>query len=186
MHPTDAPMPDRATDDTRTHFAALLEQHRGLVLKVAASYAHGIDDRADLVQEIAAQAWHAYPRFDDSRRFSTWLYRVALNTAISFARSDGPQRRRTVPLDTTLAEQHVDPGDAETQLRRATLERVMAQLPAFDRALLLLYLDDTSARDIADILGLSQSNVTTRIDRLKQRLRRLLDAPPTGDTDGHR
>ena len=167
-------------DDVRT-FEALLEQHRGIVLKVAASYARNLHDRADLAQEIAAQLWRAWPGYDPEQRFSTWMYRIALNVAISGVRRATLRHRHAVPFDETLHEL-ADPAPqdphAEAQVR--ALHRFIHAQPPLDRALLLLYLDERSHRDIAEVLGMSQTNVATRISRLRQRIRATL----RGDTDG--
>src|SRR6188768_4033559 len=85
-------------------FEDLLERHRAIVFKVANTYCRHVDDRADLVQEIAAQLWRAWPDFDPARSFTTWMYRIALNVAISHVRSDGQRQHRDVPLDDELHE----------------------------------------------------------------------------------
>src|SRR3546814_16641831 len=77
------------TADDRQAFGDLLQQHRGIVFKVANAYARSAEDRDDLAQEIAVQLWRAWPGYDPARRFSPWLYRIALNVAISFLRSAG-------------------------------------------------------------------------------------------------
>ncbi len=153
-------------------FASLLEANRAIVFKVANSYCRDRDDCADLAQEIAAELWRAWPRYDPRRRFTTWMYRIALNVAISFVRSENPARRVAVPFDDVLhdvadgnAPDHES--DEHVRLLQAFIER---QSP-LDRALLLLYLDDCGQREIGEILGISESNVSTRIGRLKQRLR---------------
>lgn len=160
--------------DARLHvFDELLQQHRGIVYKVANSYARSAEDRADLAQEIAMQLWRAWPQYDDTRPFSTWMYRIALNTAISFLRDETRRRRHAVPLD---AETH-DPADEHAHDHHETgdafrvLYRFMDTLGPLDRALLVLYLEERSTREMAEILGLSESNVTTKIGRLKQRIR---------------
>jgi RNA polymerase sigma-70 factor (ECF subfamily) len=170
MEPADA-----ATRDAHREFADLLERHRGIVLKVAGSYADNPDDRADLAQDIAAQLWRAWPGYEPSRPVTTWMYRIALNVAISHLRGRSLRDRHHVPdedelhdvrgHDTTIGEDH----EAAQQLR--LLERVIAALPPLDRALMLLYLEERSHREIADVLGIGESNVSTRISRLKQRLR---------------
>lgn len=157
--------------DSRESFGALLERHRGIVFKVANTYAHGADDRADLAQEIAAQLWRAYPRYDPGRTFSTWMYRIALNVAISFVRADRRRGRDAVPLDDELHDLAGDGVDHEKQQQILALRRFIAQLPPLDRALMLLYLEDRSGREIAEVLGISESNVTTKLGRLKQRIR---------------
>lgn len=160
------------TANTRQAFGELLQQHRGIVFKVANTYARDAADRDDLAQEIAAQLWRAFPKYDPARSFSTWMYRIALNVAISFLRSDGHRRRHAVPLDDVvhdLADDSVTDHEADGQVRM--LHRFIATLEPLDRALLLLYLDERSTREMAEVLGISESNVTTKIGRLKQRIR---------------
>jgi RNA polymerase sigma factor (sigma-70 family) len=159
--------------DARRRFGDLLEQHRRIVFKVAGTYAHDADDCADLAQEIAAQLWRAYPGYDPQRRFSTWMYRIALNVAISYVRADSHRRRHSVPLDETLHDvADGDGSDHETDQQVRALYRFIAELDPLNRALLLLYLEERSGSEIADILGITESNVTTKIGRLKQRIRR--------------
>ncbi len=161
------------TNDARDTFGTLLQRNSGIVFKVANSYARDIDDRAELAQEIAAQLWHAYPNDDPMRRFSTWMYRIALNVAISHLRHLELRRRHdAVPLDDALHDV-VDgnAADPEQQQRLHLLQGFIARQPPLDRALLLLYLEERPQREIADILGITESNVSTKIGRLKQRIR---------------
>ena len=99
MQPSTYMIPDSATE-----FVALLSDHQRLVYRVAGSYARGRADMEDLAQEIAAQAWRAFPSYDPQRRFSTWLYRIALNVAITWLRAEAPRRKRSVPYDAELHE----------------------------------------------------------------------------------
>jgi RNA polymerase sigma-70 factor (ECF subfamily) len=166
---------DAVTRDAHREFADLLERHRGIVLKVAGSYAADPEDRADLAQDIAAQLWRAWPAYSPDRPVTTWMYRIALNVAISHLRGRSLRDRHHVPFDEDLhaaatAAAAVD-DDHDTGQRLRMLERVIAALPPLDRALMLLYLDERSQREIADVLGISESNVSTKISRLKQRLR---------------
>ena len=155
-----------------TGFAELLQRHRGIVLRIAGTYARGAADREDLAQEIAVQLWRAWPRYDPRRNFTTWMYRVALNVGISHLRGDGRRREHLVPLDDGLHDAP-DPGaaDPERDQQLSMLHGFIATLEPLNRALLLLYLEERSTRDIADVLGLSETNVTTRISRLRQRIR---------------
>ncbi len=150
-------------------FAALLEGHRGILVKVAGSYAFNPEDRADLQQEIAAQLWRAFPGYDPARPFSTWIYRIALNVAISQLRLRG-RDRDAVALE--AAPELVDTATPTPEHERnvQALYRFIAALAPLDRALMLLYLEDRGRREMADVLGLSETNVTTRISRLKQRI----------------
>ena len=161
------------TNEARDAFGTLLQRNSGIVFKVANSYAQDIDDRAELAQEIAAQLWHAYPNYDPTRSFSTWMYRIALNVAISHLRHLELRRRHdAVPLDDALHDV-VDgnAADPEQQQRLHLLQGFIARQPPLDRALLLLYLEERPQREIADILGITESNVSTKIGRLKQRIR---------------
>jgi len=158
--------------EQQQRFAELIDQHRGIVFKVAGTYARGPDDRDDLAQEIAAQLWYGFPRYDGSRRFSTWMYRIALNVAISHLRSATQRQRHWLALDLSL---HDVPDDHDAdhehnQQVRALHRFIQAQEP-LNRALLLLYLEDRSTREMADILGITETNVATKISRLKQRIR---------------
>ena len=158
--------------DLSQQFHELLERHRKIVFKVAASYCRHPDDRADLAQEIATQLWRAFPGYDGERSFSTWMYRIALNVAISFLRNSQNREQHALSLE----EEHYDAigatdVDNETDERVRLLNRCIEQLDPLNRALLLLYLDEKSYREIADILGISETNVATKIGRLKQRIR---------------
>ena len=151
-------------------FAALLEVNRRLIFKVANTYGRGHADVEDLAQEIAAQSWRAFPGYDPARSFSTWLYRIALNVAISWLRAEAPRRQRSVPFEVELHDAGVNAvhdADDGSRILRGFID---SQGP-LDRALLLLYLDDRPNNEIAEILGITATNVTTKINRLKERLR---------------
>ena len=160
-------------DDRQQGFAALLQRHAGIVFKVANTYARLPDDRADLAQEIAAQLWRAWPKYDPTRSVSTWMYRVALNVAISHVREQSlRQRHDAVPLDDDLHDMaDASATDHENENHLRLLQAFIARQPPLDRALLLLYLEERPQREIAEILGITESNVSTKIGRLKQRIR---------------
>jgi RNA polymerase sigma factor (sigma-70 family) len=169
-----------ANEERRRRCDALLHEHRRIVFKVAAVYARHAEDRRDLAQDIALQVWRSFGRYDATRPFTTWLYRVALNVGLSHARRerDKPAMVGAEALD---AMEHgmavVEPDE-----RLALLARTIAALEPLERALALLYLDELSYAEIATVLGLSETNVGTRIARLKQRLRRQMGAAaPDGE-----
>src|SRR5688572_25498533 len=151
-------------------FSALLESNRRLIFKVANTYGRGRADVEDLAQEIAAQSWRAYPTYDPARSFSTWLYRIALNVAISWLRSEAPRRRRSVPFEAEIHDAAVGPAFDADDGGRILRGFIDSQGP-LDRALLLLYLEERPNNEIAEILGITATNVTTKINRLKERLR---------------
>lgn len=161
-------MSDAALHD---RFARDIAAHKGILFKLAYSYGPRGDERADLIQDMLLQLWHAYPRFEPGRvAFSTWMYRVAMNVAISAHRHHS-RAAEHIPLedfglDIAEAERF---WDARSDNMR-TLDRLIAALDELSRALILLFLDGREADEIAAILGLSSSNVTTKLSRLKTRL----------------
>jgi RNA polymerase sigma factor (sigma-70 family) len=153
-------------------FTRLLEQHAGIIRKIAFGYGSTFADRQDLTQEITLQLWRAYPRYSPDRPFSTWMYRIALNVAISFLRRHTHPVRQTLSLEENEIELVDDTaGKAEPDDRLPVLQQVIASLAPLDRGLMLLYLDDHSYREIAAVLGITETNVATKLNRLKQRVR---------------
>jgi len=159
-------------DARKNDFGALLHEHRAIVFKVANTYCWRPEDRADLGQEIAVQLWRAWPRYDSSRTFTTWMYRIALNVAISYVRKEVQQREITVPLEEELHDRAgASAADPVIEERLHRLQQFMERQAPLDRALLLLYLEDRSQKEIGDILGITPTNVSTKISRLKQKIR---------------
>lgn len=183
-----------ADQQRQRRFETLLRDHQRIVFKIAAAYASGVHDRDDLAQEIAAQLWRSFGSYDERRaKFSTWMYRVALNVAISHVRAgtrSGAERFQ--PLDDAHLETiaNADPGPheaVERDERMAALREFIGGLDPLNRALVLLYLEDRSYAEIADVLGISETNVATKLDRIKQKLRGEMAAPKTeGDRNGTR
>lgn len=161
------------TIDPHSPFLAQLEQHKALLYKVANAYCPRREDRGDLIQEIVTELWCAWPRYDGRAAVSTWIYRIAVNVAISIHRGEGRRIRDALPieefgLDLAAADRVLD---AEGDDLRA-LHQLIARLDEVNRALILLYLEGYGQNDIADMLGLTATNVATRINRIKQRLQR--------------
>jgi RNA polymerase sigma-70 factor (ECF subfamily) len=154
---------------TQDRFQALQEEHRKIVHKVASSYCRDRADRDDLAQEIIAQLWRSFPRYDERYRFSTWMYRVALNVAISAYRSETVRTRHLVPAGDSVLEVAAPADQPDERLQR--LHELIQELNEVDRALVILYLDGHRHDAIAEVLGMSESNVGTRMGRIKQRLR---------------
>jgi RNA polymerase sigma-70 factor (ECF subfamily) len=169
-----------ATAELQQRFAGLLAQHQGIVLNVARAWTRDIDDRQDLIQEISVQAWRAFPAFTpDKAQFSTWLYRVALNVAISQQRGLRLRQRHHADVEPGTIEQLATTSDtAEEAAQLAQLHALIHSLPPMDRALLLLHLDDYSHQQIGEVLGISASNAATRLHRLRQQLRQRANPTP--------
>lgn len=170
----------RVVPDQGEAFTRLLEQHAGIIRKVAATYTGSRADRLDLMQEISLQLWKAWPRYSPERPFSTWMYRIALNVGISFLRSATRPHRQTVQLETAEIDVVDETTPQGTDERVAELQQVIASLEPLNRALLLLYLDDRSYREIGSILGITETNVATKISRLKERVRKEMTASCNG------
>lgn len=147
-------------------FADLLGAHRRVLHKVCALYAHGDQDREDLRQEIVLQLWRAWPGFRGESKVSTWMYRVALNVALMRRRTRGA--RPEAPIEEEPAAPSPD-GEDDEGVR--LLLHCIRELPEVDRAIVLLHLEKHGYEEIAALTGLSRSNVSVRIVRLKRRLR---------------
>jgi RNA polymerase sigma factor (sigma-70 family) len=160
------------SDKRQKEFETLLQANRAIVFKTTNTYCWRPEDRDDLAQEIAAQLWRAWPRYDASRTFTTWMYRIALNVAISFVRREVQHRKVFTPFEEDLHEAMPQPPtDPDAADRMVRLQRFIASEPPFERSLLLLYLEEKSQKEIAEILGITPTNVSTKISRLKQRIR---------------
>lgn len=152
-------------------FLKVLEQHQKIIFKVCNAYCHDPEDRKDLVQEVIVQLWKSFSRYDEQYKITTWMYRIALNVAISFYRKESRRKRSSYALDERLiliAEE--DRQENEENLR--LLKQFINQLDPLNRGLMILYLDENSHEEIASILEISVSNVGTKINRIKQKLRK--------------
>lgn len=152
-------------------FTAGIAKHQRILFKVAYMYCRDRDDRQDLVQEMLIQVWRSYPRFDERVQFPTWMYRIAVNVAITHYRNESRRIRDTVPLeeyglDIAAADALFD---SEGDNMRA-LRQMINGLDELNRALILLFLEGFSSEEIAEVVGISASNVSTRINRLKTKL----------------
>jgi len=160
------------THNSQKEFETLLQANQAIVIKTTYTYCWTPEDRDDLAQEIAAQLWRAWPKYDSSRTFTTWMYRIALNVAISYVRREVQHRKVFTPFEEDLhkatPQTATDPEAADRMVR---LRRFIANEPPLERALLLLYLEEKSQKEIAEILGITPTNVSTKINRLKQRIR---------------
>ena len=148
----------------------ILEKHKGIVFKVARSYCSNEFDREDLVQEILAQIWRSLDTYTDAFKVTTWMYRVALNVAISFYRKDkSAAYKHTEIEDRLLAYDMVQESENEQNL--SALYAFINELNDIDKAVLLMYLEGENQAEIAANLNITISNVSTKISRIKQKLK---------------
>lgn len=164
-------MHSRETKEKR--FAALVAEHQGLLIKVSRLYTHCPEDEQDLFQEIVLQLWKSFDSFRGGSKISTWMYRVALNTAITLFRKKSRQPDLSADLDyvpdtTPFVEEELD---ENVKL----LYRVIKMLPKVERALVMMYLEDVPYREIAETLGITEGNARVKMNRLKKTLKELME-----------
>lgn len=152
-------------------FTNLIEANKGILYKVCSNYCKDPSKRDDLAQEILIQLWKSLSSWDAKFPFSTWMYRVALNVAISHYRKE-----KNLLNPDSLDEQAIQVASdnehwTEKEEKLNQLQLLISQLKALDKALMLLYLDGKSYQEIGLILGITQTNVATKISRIKEQLK---------------
>ena|SRR6478735_1538271 len=153
----------QATND----FLSLINQHQNIIHKVCNLYMHDGTDKEDLFQEITLQALNAYKSFRGDAKFSTWLYRVALNTAISFYRKE--KRKPVFESAYEFPDQPEETSEIEEQMQ--AMYQAIGSLSKIDKALVMLYLEDYSYDEISNMLGITANNVAVKMNRIKTKLK---------------
>jgi len=151
-------------------FLQLIEAHKGIVLKIVNLYADDAEDRKDLHQEIIFQCWKSYNRFKAEARFSTWLYKISLNVALTYLN----KKKKAEQLSTaTKPDEHVVP--QELSERADNLYQAIRQLNEVDRGIIMLHLDGYDNAEIGEITGISKNNTGVKLHRIKQQLTTILN-----------
>lgn len=156
--------------DPQDRFQELVDRHKKILYKICNSYCRNPDDREDLAQQIVAQLWQSFRSFDGRVQFSTWMYRVTLNVAISWYRRERTRTRHILPADERLLDVAAETASEPDDIR--LLYQFIETLYELNKALILLYLDGHTNREIGEVLGISETNVGTKINRLKTTMRR--------------
>lgn len=154
-------------------FSKLIKDNQGLIIKVSRLYTNSLEDEEDLFQEIVLQLWRSYDTFKGDSKISTWMYRVALNTAITLFR-----KKKRLPQTDELLDFHYKDAleeDDEKHQQVALLYKVIKMLPNVERAIVMMYLDDLPYRDIAENLGITEVNARVKMNRLKKTLKELME-----------
>ena len=149
-------------------FISLLNQHQKIVYKVCNLYMDMHSDREDLFQEITLQAWKAYGSFRGEAKFSTWLYRVALNTAITFFRKE---KKRPAIYSTDLLPEQADNNDDPVEEQVKAMYAAIGELSRIDKAIVMLYLEDYGYIEIGEMMGITANNVAVKMSRIKTKLK---------------
>lgn len=162
-----------SSNDQQESFLSVLQRHKGIIYKIANAYCKDPEDRKDLVQEMIIQLWKSFGSYNSQYQYSTWIYRIALNVAISAYRKDYRHQSRAVPMSLNILETDaVVPSVSDKKNESLLLlQSFINELKAFDKALMLLYLEEKSHKEIAEIMGISTSNVATKISRIKMILK---------------
>lgn len=155
---------------SETEFLSIISSNQGIIHKICRLYRDGDEDQEDLFQEIVFQLWKAFPNYRGEAKVSTWLYRIALNTAlISF-------RKRRPPLDFVAKVPDLQENNPqEDESRHLMLVRALRMIKESERALVMLYLEDLSYQQIAEIIGITENNVGVKLNRIKEKLKKLLN-----------
>ena len=154
-------------------FLDMINTHRGIIYKVCNLYCADGEDKKDLFQEIVLQLWKSFAHFRNESLFSTWMYRVALNTAISNFRKEKrkPERRSISVAEFQIPD--MDELSKETQ-HMGLLKNAINQLTGIEKAVIMLYLDERSYEEISEIVGITKSNVGVRLNRIKTKLEAMI------------
>ncbi|TVZ15019.1 RNA polymerase sigma factor [Maribacter sp. MAR_2009_72] len=155
-------------------FVTELQDNQNIVHKVCTLYTNDRDSHNDLFQEITIQLWKAYPKFRGDAKFSTWMYRVALNTAITLYRKN-KKRIDTANYESVIFKIKADEYDETEELQLKLMYKAVKQLGDVDKALVFLYLEDKNYTEISDTLGISEVNARVKMNRIKNKLRTILN-----------
>ena len=155
--------------DKKETFITAIKNYEGLVYKIASIYTNGVEDRNDLVQEIIYQLWKSFDSFNHKSGLSTWMYRVAMNVAIYHLKI-AKRKVLTVPMDGQFLDvQEVDDNGIEEKWQ--AFRKQLNKLNLLDKGIVMLYLENKSYEEIAEIIGISVSNVGTKLSRIKGKLK---------------
>ncbi|HXR84786.1 MAG TPA: sigma-70 family RNA polymerase sigma factor [Hanamia sp.] len=148
----------------------MINQNQGIIFKICNSYCHNKNEREDLAQEIIYQLLKSAHSFNEQYKFSTWMYRVALNVAISFYRKN--KTKELIPFAESRSDrQDYNDHSVELEDNISILQGFINELKELDKALMILYLETRSYKEISEILGITETNVATKINRIKNSLK---------------
>ena len=156
------------------NFVELLEQHQNIVHKVCRLYTNNYDAHNDLFQEITIQLWKAFPKFRGDSKFSTWMYRVGLNTAITLYRKS-KRTINTQQFDTVQFKISAEEYDSTEEDQLKLLYNAVHQLNDIEKALVFLYLEDKNYKEISETMGITEVNARVKMNRVKTKLKTILN-----------
>ena len=157
--------------EAEKQFEQLIKEHELLIYKICRMYAYNAADRQDLFQDIVIQLWNAFPKFKGEAKLSTWLYRVAINTAITGLRrkKDFIQSYEHTALPANMS----DDSNMHIEERLQEMYKAIEQLNQIEKAIVMLYLEEKTYEEMEEILGINQGNLRVKMNRAKDKLRNL-------------
>ncbi len=161
--------------DSQSEKEAFLKKilfNKGIIIKICNSYCKNKADREDLAQEITYQLWKSESRFNEDYSFTTWMYRIALNVAISFYRKGKITQSTFSNLDNESEMIYIPDDTDELEEKITLLQQFISELKELDKALMILYLESKTYAEIAEIVGVTETNTATRISRIKEKLKK--------------
>lgn len=158
--------------EVESRFEKHISKHELLLYKICRVYAYNKADRQYLYQEIVIQLWKAFPKFKGDAQFSTWLYRVAINTAITGLRKKKKSIMSYLPV-TSLEQMGDENSSTGEEERLEQLYKAIEQLNDVEKAIVMLYMEERSYNDMEEILGISQGHLRVKMNRIKEKLRQL-------------
>jgi len=158
------------TKEVEKEFLSMIEKQKRTIYKVCYMYANDQDDLNDLFQETVLNLWKSFPRYRGDSSPNTWVYRIAMNTCITFLRRSNA-RPQTIPMTDQMAS--TLEADEETTEQLKELYKLINQLGKLERALILLWLEERSYQEMADILGISKANVAVKLNRIREKLKKM-------------
>lgn len=156
---------------TDTFFKEFIEDNKATIYKICRAYANDSEELKDFIQEVTIQLWRSHEKFENRSKLSTWVYRVALNVCLTLSK----KRSRKVSTVSLLSSDYYDSSDETEKEQIAALYSAIKKLRESERALVLLYLDDKSYKEIAEILGITVTNVGARVNRAKNQLKEIIN-----------
>ena len=158
---------------SENEFVHLLEEHQNIIHKICKLYTKGENEHKDLFQEISIQLWRSYNKFEGKSKFSTWMYRVGLNTAITHFRK-GRRKIESQPINEAITEVKSEDYDSKVDEQLDWLYQKINQFSKIDKALVLLYLENKRYDEIAETLGITAINARVKMNRIKKRLKKMI------------
>jgi len=158
---------------TETAFLKLVSQHKGILYKASRIYADSAEDREDLQQEILIQLWKSYQNFKGNSEFSTWMYRVAINTAITYLKKEKQRTNNQADVPDHFEVQQEDYNPAKDKQLEAFYNAVQ-ELKALEKAVIFYFMEGMSHKEIGDNLGLSEGNARVKLNRTKEKIQQII------------